>query len=75
MWRLHGRGIAFFVTEITPEIATELAENGVSDERFDGFLRRSSIDPTASPQESQMATSPRRWGSKFLSGFNDVDGR
>jgi hypothetical protein len=70
---IHGRGIAFFVTEITPEIATELAENGVSDERFDELFEE---ELDRSDGVAAGITNGLRVlvdGEQVSVGFNDVD--
>jgi hypothetical protein len=70
---IHGRGIAFFVTEITPEIATELAETGVSDERFDELfeeeLDRSDGVAAGITKGLRVLVD----GEQVSVGFNDVD--
>jgi hypothetical protein len=70
---IHGRGIAFFVTEITPEIATELAETGVSDERFDELFEE---ELDRSDGVAAGITNGLRVlvdGEQVSVGFNDVD--
>jgi hypothetical protein len=70
---IHGRGIAFFVTEITPEIAAELAETGVSDERFDELFEE---ELDRSDGVAAGITNGLRVlvdGEQVSVGFNDVD--
>ena len=70
---IHGRGIAFFVTEITPEIPTELAKTGVSDERFDELFEE---ELDRSDGVAAGITSGLRVfvdGEQVSVGFNDVD--
>jgi hypothetical protein len=70
---IHGRGVAFFVTEITPEIARELAETSVSDERFDELFKE---ELDRSDGVAAGITKGLRVlvdGEQVSVGFNDVD--
>lgn len=70
---IHGRGVTFFVTEITPEIATELAQTGVSNERFDELFEE---ELDRSDDVAAGVTSGLRVlvdGEEVSVGFDDVD--